>query len=384
MARKRPTDRRFDLAGRAALAATGMDERDLHALGRQLDPFAAGNGASGDVELRRAATARPPAGAERHHAAGDGTTTAWSGEALHLLAGERWCRLPDLLAAGPLRFELEPGLALERVFGRLLRPALALALLRRGHVAAHGTGVELDGGGILVAGWSESGKTETALALMERGARFLSDKWTVVGADASLSAFPIGAGVRRWVLPYLPRLRAGLPRAVRAQFALAAAADAGSRPLRGGRARGRAGALASEAAGRAVALADRAALSPSRLRAAYGQTDDPARHVPVRCVALLVNVDGDAVTVEPADPGWAARRLARSAAYERRPWFALHERARYSAPERPAGDEQLEAVVEHERALLEPLLAATPVMTIRAPFPTDPRRAADALARALG
>jgi len=39
----------------------------------------------------------------------------------------------------------------------------------------------------------------------------------------------------------------------------------------------------------------------------------------------------------------------------------------------------MEEVVERERALLEPLLGATRVLTVRAPFPTDPRRVAAAI-----
>ncbi len=240
----------------------------------------------------------------------------------------------------------------------------------------HGTAVELDGAGLIVAGWSESGKTETALALMEAGARFLSDKWTVLGPDGTMSAFPVSVGVRRWVLPHLPRLRASLPVRSRAQLGAAAVADVSSRPLRT-RARGRLTGLAADAASHAVGLAGRTALSPSELRAAYGQEDDPARHVPVRCVALLTTVEGDDIAVTEADPDWAAMRLARSAAYERRPWFALQERARYAAPERPA--EGPEEVIERERDLLRPALSEMRLVSVEAPFPVDPRRVADAV-----
>jgi serine kinase of HPr protein (carbohydrate metabolism regulator) len=55
-----------------------------------------------------------------------------------------------------------------------------LGLMRRDAVAVHSAAVEMDGQAVLIAGWSESGKTETALALMEAGARFVSDKRTVL------------------------------------------------------------------------------------------------------------------------------------------------------------------------------------------------------------
>jgi hypothetical protein len=316
-----------------------------------------------------------------HNAAGDATVTATDNSALYLRSSGRWCRLPDLMSAGPLRFELQPGFPLGRVFGSAVRPALQVALLRRGFAATHGAAVELDGGGVVVAGWSESGKTETALALVERGASFLTDKWTVIGPDGTLSAFPIGVGVRRWVLPHLPRLTSALPARSRAQFAAAAVADACSRPLRR-RARGRLAGLAADMASRMVSLADRAALAPSEVRAIYGQADDPARHVPARCVALLSNVEGGRVWVEEADAGWAAARLARSAAYERRPWFALQERARYAKPTRPAA-EDAEAIIKRERVVLAEALSGARIFSVHAPFPVDPGRVADAIVGSL-
>lgn len=375
-------EQRYDLAGRVTLAVTGLDERGHRTVAAQLDPFAPSTVADDlDVVLSCAALTRPLGLIELHNAAGDGTVTGWNGDGLHLRVSGRWCRLPDVLHGGPMRFELELGFPLRRAFRGLVRPALQIALLRRGHVAVHGTTVESDGRGILVAGWSESGKTETALALMERGAGFLTDKWTVVGADGTLTAFPIGVGVRRWVLPYLPRVSAALPVRSRAQFAVAATADATSGPLRR-RARGPVGGLLADTAERAVALADRAALTPSQLRAAYRQDDEPGRRVPLACVALLMNVDGNDVCVNQADPAWAAERLARSAAFERRPWFALQERARYAAPGQ-VPDEHVEAVVARERTLLQSALATAQVLVVRTPFPADPRRAADAIAQAL-
>lgn len=378
----------YDVAQRVSVVVGGgLDERARRVVAAQLDPFRAvpgpGSGSGDrDVVLVAASGERPIAITELHNAAGDATVTGADGQSLCLRMGGRWCRLPDLLEAGTLRFELEEGFPLARAFGAVVRPALQLGLLRGGFVAVHGTGVELDGGGVVVAGWSESGKTETALALMESGARFITDKWTVVGPDGALTAFPIGIGVRRWVLPFLPRLRSALPSGSRAQFAAAAVADAASRPLRD-RASGRLGGLAADTASRAVALADRAALSPTQLRAAYGQADDPARAVPVRCVALLINVDEDRVRVEPAEPAWAAARLARSAAFERRPWYALYERARYATPGRAVTEDQ-EEIIARERALLEPVLAATQVVSVKAPFPVDPRRVAQALESILG
>src|SRR5439155_1242385 len=91
----------------------------------------------------------------------------------------------------------------------------------------------------------------------------------------------------------------------RAQLRVAGALAAATAPLR--RRDGR----AAEVLERGVALADRAGVSPTALRAAYGQVDDPARRVPLRAlVVLLTSADGR-LRAEPADPAGALRHFAR-------------------------------------------------------------------------
>jgi hypothetical protein len=366
----------YDLSGRLTLGFDDDDAAVARLLATQMDPFRPrpGRGGPPDV-LLESVPARSAPLVEVHNPARDGTVTASDGERLVVLAAGLRCAVGDPLHERPIRFSYEPGFPLGRIYASLVRSSLQLGLLRHDAVAVHSATVELDGRAVLVAGWSESGKTETALALMEMGARFLSDKWTILGSDGEASAFPINVGVRRWVLPHLPMLAAALPRGARAQLAVAGLAAAVSRPVRARRSR--LGTLAQ----RAVGLADRAALTPSALRAAYGQDDDPARRVPLGTTALLTTVPGPEVTCEPADPAWAAARLTRSAAYERRELFGILERRRYAFPV-TAGNSLDEAVAEETR-LLERALAGGRTLEVRAPFPVDPRTVAAAITRSL-
>jgi hypothetical protein len=362
----------YDLSGRLSLS---LDERDAHVaafMAAQMDPFRASlaGGRAHDVELVPDLRRRLPLG-DIQNAARDGTVTASDGEGFFVLVGNRACAVPDALQDRPVRFAYEPGFPLRHIFSTLVRPAMHCSLHGHEAVAVHSATVELGGRAVLVAGWSESGKTETALALMEAGARFLSDKWTVLGTDGEASAFPISIGIRRWVLAHLEQLAASLPRAARAQLGAAGAAAAVSRPLRVRS--GRIGALAE----RAVALADRAALTPTELRAAYHQHDDAARRLPLGITAVLTTVPGPEVLCEAADPAWAAARLARSAAYERRELFEVLERRRYAFP--GEGGFRLEQAVDEETRLLERALAKGPTVEVRAPYPVDPRRVAEAL-----
>jgi hypothetical protein len=306
--------------------------------------------------------------------AGDGRVTATDGERFYVLERGSACAVPALDADPPATFAAEPGFPIGAAFGRLVRPRLLLALLGRRAVAAHAAAVEIGGRAVLVAGWSESGKTETALALMEGGARFLSDKWTVLADDATTSVFPITVGIRGWALRHLPRLDEALGASARRRFQAARVMRVVSRPV----ARG----PTSDLRERALTLADRVAVSPSELRRLYG--DDPSApwQAPLGTVVLLRTVPPEAgVSARRIDPAWAAHRLTLTASFERRSVFELHDRAKWSAPQ---PDHTLrERLMLRERTLLEEVLAPVSVIEVSAPFPTDPRPVADEITRWL-
>jgi hypothetical protein len=373
----------FDLSGRLALESLEDDERIVRYLGGQMAPFQASADLPGsrspDVVLTPAIGDAGPI-LEEQGPANDDLTTGTDGRRLYVLSKARRCSIPDALDDGPIHFDHDPGFPLWRVFRTAVRPAMQVALAASGRgVAVHAATVTLDGGAIVVAGWSESGKTETALGLMERGASFLSDKWTLLGSDGLASAFPISIGIRRWVLRYLPTLRSSLTRPARAQFAAAGLASLVLEPVAGRSAGSRTSGFVADGARRAMAIGDRAAFEVAELRAAYGQTDDPERTVPVRLVAALRTVPGDEgdVRVRSAEPGEIAARLARSAAYERRSYFELLQRAGYALPHRPAAPQ--ERAIAADEVLLRAQFERVRVVVVDAPFPTDPRRVADAI-----
>jgi hypothetical protein len=233
-------------------------------------------------------------------------------------------------------------------------------------------------GGALLCGWSESGKTEVALALVEAGAKFLSDKWTVAAPDGQISAFPVGVGVRGWVLQALPRLQTSLPFRARAQLAAARFVRAAASPALN-RKGGRLTTLGTGMVLRAVELGDRAGLSPTALRRAYGQAGDPARRVELETVVILLTGPTDQVLVEDSTPEWAARRLARTATYERRNYYDLQERGTYAGLPDRSGARDV-AIAEEQSLLCRVMAGAARVLRVTCPFPGDPRRVVDALA----
>jgi hypothetical protein len=300
---------------------------------------------------------------------------------MYAVVQDRVASIPDPWRNDVLRFAYQPGFPVTRLFSSLIRPTIQARLLAREAATVHAASVEVDGSAILVAGWSESGKTETALALMERQARFLSDKWTVVSADGNAGSFPISVGVRRWVLPYLPTLRGAMPLRSSTRFLAAGAAGTLMTPILRGGARGRLTGLVAHAARQGLALADRVALSPTELRGIYGQRDDATRRLPVRMVVLLTTVPaGRTPRVQNADRDWVIERLVRAAAFERRAFFAWQERAAYAFPSRSA---EPSVWIDRERRLLHQAFASAELIHVEAPFPTDPRPVAEIIRECL-
>jgi hypothetical protein len=384
----------YELPGHVVLACECAGQRRRAFIARQMDPLVArhpdqlsaltGSQAAVVVRDLPSDVAKELVAhrvTEIQNAARDHMVSAFDGRELHLIRDGTVCSIPDPLHQRPAVIASEARFPLEPLFGTVVRPALQLALLGRGCVAVHAACVEIAGRAVLLGGWSESGKTEIALALAEQGAAFLSDKWTVLDSDGSASIFPIGVGVRRWVLRYLPRLARSLPPAARRQFRAAGLASIVSPAARLASARAGATGRVGELLERALELADRAALTPSELRAVYGQQDDPIRTVPLGLLVLVPTAPAGEVSVRPVSPEWGAARLARAAAYERRDFLSLLQRRSYAEPLVQA--DPVAEVIAAERRLLERVLTAVPAIEVRTAFPSDPRAAAAALSRWL-
>jgi hypothetical protein len=373
---------RFDVAGVLSLGLSDEDGVMRRLVAAELDPFPPlPAAAQTELVLERAAASWHPDLVDIHGLAADGWISASDGSSMYAVVGDRVASLPDPWRDDVLRFVYQPGFPIIRLFSSIIRPTIQVGMLLREAATVHATTVEIDGSAILVAGWSESGKTETALALMERQARFVSDKWTVVAADGTAAGFPISIGVRRWVLPYLPTLRKAMPRRSSARFLAAGAARAVATPLLRGGGRGRLTGLLAQAAQQGLALADRVALSPTDLRNVYGQQDDATRRLPIRMIVLLTTVPaGRGPRITSVDQDWVVDRLVRAAAFERRAFFAWQERAAFAFPSSPTDPS---VWIDRERRLLHQALGSAEILHLEVPFPTDPRPAADIILGSL-
>jgi hypothetical protein len=376
----------YDLGGVASLVVGPTVEPAVAAyVRRQMEPYRErSNPPQPDVSLMRAPETDGQATfLAIENPSGDALTTAWDGRRAYVLRGDCWCTVPDPLRERPAVFEYEPGFPIGDVWGNLVRPALSLAMLQHGAVVVHSSAVEIDGQVVLIAGWSETGKTEVALALAECGAGFISDKWSILRGDGTVLPFPASVGVRRWVLPYLPTIRAHLRPASRAQFAGARVAGALAYPLQ---AKPTSRSVLREAAnlsGQMTALADRVALSTTEVRRMYGNTCEHVAPKPLAMVVLLTTVrTGGKAAMRPIEMCVVARRLARAAAFERRTFFSVGERVAYSAADLERSDAK--AAIDLEMAILSQILAGVPTHEALIEFPEDPRPLADVIRKACG
>jgi len=103
----------------------------------------------------------------------------------------------------------------------LLIPILNLTALARGALPLHAAALQYGGKGILVTGWSKGGKTETLLAFMAQGARYIGDEWVYIDAQGdTMHGVPEPVRVWDWHLQQLPALRQALGAGTRLRLRL--------------------------------------------------------------------------------------------------------------------------------------------------------------------
>lgn len=366
----------FDIAGRVNLTVTGADDAAERSMVGHMDPYTPAQGARRATELIVQCGADLRGVDELINPARDGVTTGVVGGE-HVLVRNGVDISVPAHGVGRATVRVGAGGSVGSIIRSVIRPALQISMLDADAVAIHAACVQMDGKAVAVAGWSETGKTEVALGLMELGGRFISDKWTVIGDDRTAATFPIGVGVRRWVLDALPTLRGSLPAGARARMRGAAVMGVLTTPLRH-LGRGRIGSLVGTGVTRGVMIADRVALTPNEIAAAYGHTMDATATTALDTVVLLSTIPEGEVQIDEVDAQWVARRLAITAQYERREYFDLIERARYGGID---GGQWVRSEVERrEREFLTRVLDGVRLLRVRVPFPSDPRPAAAAIA----
>lgn len=249
----------------------------------------------------------------------------------------------------------------------LLLPILAASLLARGVAAAHASAFVLDGRGVFVSGWAKGGKSETLLAFLTHGARYVGDEWLFVDPDGpTMFGPPEPIRLWDWQLAQAPTLGARIGRSDRARLRAAAGL---ARVLGGiGGAPAFGGTRVGEAARRAGAVVDRQRSTQFAVEQLFGPAaihPDAAR---VDRVVLVAGSNEESIRTA-LDPDEATARIAATTAHELLDLQALRFAFRHAFPDQPAtGLENLEARL---RAVYLRAFSRVPIIEVRHRHPPD-------------
>ncbi len=368
----------LDLRGRALVRLVDAGPGDLRAVRRQLGPLPVLGGDGGPEATPPAVAARgrepdvtirfvdrlAAEGAVRRV----GTDARAIGDTFVLTRGRRQSDVRvavpvDTLGSAPASLVAETG-------GRaipLLLPILAASLLARGVAVAHASAFLLDGRGVLVSGWAKGGKSETLLAFLSNGARYVGDEWIFVDPDGpAMFGPPEPIRLWDWQLAMVPSIGRRVGRDDRLRLA---ATGGLARFLGGvGRAPGLGRTAPGEAARRAGAVVDRQRSRQFPVEELFGPDSVHPAAAAVDRVVLITGSDRDAIRRD-VDPAEAAARIAATTAHELLDLEALRLAFRHAFPDRPAAG--LEGLEGRLGAILGPAFARAGILDVRHAHPPD-------------
>lgn len=247
-----------------------------------------------------------------------------------------------------------------------LIPIVNLVVLAHGGLPLHAAAFELDGVGVLVTGWSKGGKTESLLAALDHGARYVGDEWVYL-SDGGARAVGVPEPIRvwDWYRPQLSRIEPDVGRSdalrsgvLRAAVALSRAGESPRLPR-----------SANRWARRVGHLVDTQRHVDLPVASVTSDADASPEAMAVHAVVHTVGVDRDAYRFEPADAADVAARMAGSLAFERLPLMALYHAFRYAFPERRS--DLIERAHELETERLAQFLVGRPCWESSHPYPPD-------------
>lgn len=245
----------------------------------------------------------------------------------------------------------------------LLVPLINLAALARGIVAVHASAVRLDDCGILIVGWSKGGKTETVLALMQRGAEFVGDEWIYLHPDGRATGLGEPIRIWDWQVAQLPWLADVVGRRGRAglRFTAGAAGAVGSLRHVPGIRRTMLGSVFD----RAEPIVRRQAsvqIPPERLFPGRTRSETT-----IGAVILASSTAAPETSIEPIDATDLVERIVQSDRHERLNLITAAAKFRFSFPHRPTA--AIDDASDRERGLLQAFLADLPAWRLDHPYP---------------
>lgn len=345
----------YDIHGVVGIRVVDAAPADIAAVARQLGVPEARLRDEPDIVIRFADRVGPPGGVS-YLGIGD---VAYGADAFLVLKGKQKtvtrAQIP-LDDAGGGRFEIVCEHGARAV--PLLVALVNLTALAKGVLPLHASAFLYRGAGVVVTGWTKSGKTEALLAFMTRGAQYVGDEWVYLDASGDrVFGLPEPIRLWEWHLRQLPQYRALLPASDRRRLRVVGAADALA---------GFAGRRTRVARMRSLVQRQlHADVDPAALFGAGGMRGE----APFDRLFFVATHDADEITIRPGDPAEVARRMVFSLLHERLDLTEAYLKFRFAFPERR--NPLLEAAEARQRELLERALVGKPTYVVQHPYPFD-------------
>ncbi len=360
----------FDLHGFVGVRVVDPGPGDVETVTRQLGPLARPLDREPDITVRfvdELPDAGPLTYAGWPESAGNGTD-------FFVLRGKDGVAARAVLPVQDVGGRLE--ILCERRAGHVphLLAVINMAALRRGVLPLHASAFTYRGVGVLATGWAKGGKTETLLAFMSRGARYVGDEWLYLSADGrQMHGIPEPIKVWDWHLDQLPEYRALLGAGERGRLVVgrgAIRALSAAVPRRGR------GPLPFRAMARALPFLQQqqyAHLKPHRIfpEEAFQLSG------PVDRILLVVSHDSPEITVEQIDGEEIARRMVFSLQHERLDFASYYLKFRFAFPH--ADNQLIDQAEELQRAALGRALAGREACVVYHPYPVAIAQLFDAI-----
>ena len=346
----------YDLHGLAGVRLVDATPRDAAAVSRQLGPIRSPLDREPDIVVRF--VDRLPTTRLRYLGAGE---AAFTDDAFLVLRSKHKApakvSIPFAQVGDRCEIVCERGLPAIP----LLVPILNLTVLARGALPLHASAFVFGETGVVATGWSKGGKTETLLAFMQRGAKYVGDEWVYISPEGDrIFGIPEPIRLWDWHLSQLPDYRALVGRGDRGRLrALKLALSLEGASSRFPYARG---------LGRALPVLKRQLhvdIEPSQLFGEHAIAASAAFDQ----LFFVVSRESEKIAVEPIDSREIAQRMRFSLAYERLDLAGYYAMFQFAFP--GVANPVLERAAEIERETLERLLADKPANVVYHPYPVS-------------
>ncbi len=237
-----------------------------------------------------------------------------------------------------------------------------LTALAKGVLPLHASAFAVGGHSVLVTGWAKGGKTESLLAGMQKGGRYVGDEWVYLTPDQQMLGLP--EPIRLWAWhwrqqhdllrqrSWRDRTRLHLWRAL----ADVGRAGAGSRLPGSGLLR------------RASPLVERQAFLQVPPTELFG-AERVLLRAALESVVLVLSHSRPEITVEPAKGEEVAARMLASLAEERAAFMAHYRQYLFAFPDR--ANAVVETAASREADLLAAVFDGRLVTKVAHPYPCD-------------